>query len=53
MLEASVFITVHVKPSIDTLEDVTVAEGVSSVSLSCTARGNPKPGVLWRKIRKK
>jgi roundabout axon guidance receptor 2 len=52
-LEAAVFITVNVKPSIDTLENVTVLEGVPSVSLSCIGRGDPRPNIRWRKIGSK
>ena len=48
-LEASAFLAVLVEPAIDTLENVTVLEGVPSVSLPCIARGDPRPSVHWRK----
>ena len=49
-LEASAFIRVNVKPFIDTLENVTVLEGVKSVSLICTARGDPRPSIHWKQM---
>ena len=49
-LEASAFIRVNVKPFIDTLENVTVLEGVKSVSLICTARGDPRPSIHWQQM---
>ena len=52
-LEASAFIRVNVKPVIDTLENVTVLEGVKSVSLHCEARGDPRPSIHWKKMGRK
>ena len=48
-LEASAFLSVTVKPSVDPIEDKTVLEDDPSVSLTCRIRGNPKPHVTWNK----
>ena len=48
-LEASAFLSVTVKPSVDPLDDKTVLEDDPSVSLTCRIRGNPKPHVTWNK----
>ena len=42
-------LSVVLKPRVEGLENVTVAAGPATVSLTCTASGDPLPRITWRK----
>ena len=53
IIESTAFINVHVKPSIEVIENMTVLEGVSEVNLLCKATGDPAPIIEWMKAGSK
>ena len=48
-IEATAYITVNVKPSIETIENLTVLEGIKEATLSCKVIGDPSPSIHWKK----
>jgi len=48
-IEATAYITVNVKPSIETIENLTVLEGIEEATLSCKVIGDSSPLIHWRK----
>ena len=48
-LEATAYITVHIKPCIESIENLAVLEGIKEATLSCKVIGDPSPSIRWKK----
>ena len=48
-IEATAYIIINIKPSIESFEDLTVLEGINEAPLSCKVIGDPLPSIHWKK----
>ena len=48
-VEATAYLIVDIKPSIELIDNLTVLEGIQEATLSCKVIGDPLPSIHWKK----